>query len=33
MKMTYRAGAIGRTGRGDYGHGLDARAQAISVEV
>lgn len=23
MKTTYRAGVIGRTGKGDYGHGLD----------
>lgn len=27
MKTTYRAGAIGRTGRGDYGHGLDVAFQ------
>jgi len=24
MSRTYRVGVIGRTGRGDYGHGLDA---------
>ena len=27
MKTTYRAGVIGRTGRGDYGHGLDVAFQ------
>ena len=27
MKTTYRAGAIGRTGKGDYGHGLDVAFQ------
>ena len=27
MSRTYRAGAIGRTGQGDYGHGLDVAYQ------
>lgn len=27
MKTTYRAAAIGRTGKGDYGHGLDVAFQ------
>ena len=29
MTATYRAGAIGRTGQGDYGHALDVAYEGI----
>ena len=33
MKTTYRAAAIGRTGKGDYGHGLDVAFQIPSDSI
>jgi predicted dehydrogenase len=34
MSTTYKAGVIGRTGQGDYGHGLDvAFADLPNVEL
>lgn len=33
MKTTYRAGVIGRTGKGDYGHGLDVAFQIPSDSI